>query len=125
MRSIRQLHLYLGLFFSPTIIFFSFSGAMQTFSLHENKHPGDHHPAWIAKLAEIHKDQRLPKLSAQQAAPPQSKPEPAEGRPAPTPKKKAGVPQRESSVPLKVFVFSMAMGLISSSLLGIFMAFKY
>src|SRR5437588_10360971 len=69
-RAARQLHLYLGLFFAPSIIFFAFTGTLQTFSLHENKHPGDHHPQWIATLASIHKDQVLPvKKQAKALAP--------------------------------------------------------
>jgi uncharacterized iron-regulated membrane protein len=59
-KAARQLHLYLGLFFAPSIIFFAFTGSLQTFSLHENKHPGDHNPEWIATLASVHKDQVLP-----------------------------------------------------------------
>jgi len=44
MKSIRQSHFYLGLFFALSIIFFLFTGALQTFSLHEDKEPGSHHP---------------------------------------------------------------------------------
>src|SRR3954462_9298035 len=69
-KAARQLHLYLGLFFAPSIIFFAFTGCLQTFSFHENKNPGDHHPQWIATLASIHKDQVLPvKKQAKALAP--------------------------------------------------------
>ncbi len=33
MKKIRLLHRYLGLFFSPAILFFTFSGVIQTFNL--------------------------------------------------------------------------------------------
>ena len=97
MKRIQQIHLWLGVLFSPLIIFFAFSGALQTFNFHEGtKTPSYQAPAWIAKIAEIHKNQRL-----------------AHGR---------GVP---SSLPLKWFVVFMSVGLIVTSILGIYMAFKY
>src|SRR5712671_4450346 len=89
MKTIRQLHLYLGLFFAPSIIFFAFTGTMQTFSLHENKHPGDHNPEWIATLASVHKDQVLPVKKQQSKAKEQS---PAAKHPA------AGEAKKETSI---------------------------
>src|SRR3954464_5258966 len=56
MKTIRSLHYYLGVFFAPSIIFFAFSGALQTFSLHE----GDNHAKWIEQMGEVHKNQRPP-----------------------------------------------------------------
>jgi hypothetical protein len=123
MKIIRQLHFYLGLFFAPSILFFAFTGALQTFSLHENKEPGSNHPEWIAALAEIHKDQRLPQMK-KGASVAITKPIPIEVEPAPQPKKESP-PRRKPSVPLKVFVFLMATGLSLTSFLGIYMAFKY
>ena len=35
MKSLRQLHLYLGVFFAPLIAFFAFTGILQTYDLHE------------------------------------------------------------------------------------------
>ena len=58
MKSLRQLHLYLGCFFAPLVAFFSLTGILQTYRLHEapkNQPP----PAWIKTLATVHKDQRL------------------------------------------------------------------
>ncbi len=40
LKQIRQLHLYLGTFFAPSIIFFALTGAIQLFGLHEG-HPGE------------------------------------------------------------------------------------
>lgn len=120
MKSIRQSHFYLGLFFAPSIIFFAFTGALQTFSLHEDKEPGSHHPEWIAKLAEIHKDQRLPQAKTDSPVAPLALQKKIE-----SPNKKDLKPRRNPSMPLKIFVLFMAVGLISSSLLGIYMAFRY
>jgi len=95
MKQIRQLHLYLGTLFAPLIIFFAFSGALQTFGFHESTKDGSYRaPAWIAALAEIHKDQRIAHAG-------------------------------KSSPALKWFVALMAAGLITTSILGIYMAFKF
>lgn len=48
----RQVHLYLGIFISPALLFFAFTGALQTFNLHEASHNGgSYKPAkWIVEL---------------------------------------------------------------------------
>ena len=60
MKQARQLHLYLGTFFAPSIVFFALTGAVQLFGLHEG-HRGEAYepPAWIAKLGSLHKNQTL------------------------------------------------------------------
>ena len=72
---LRLVHFYLGVFFAPTIIFFSFSGALQTFSLHEN-HQGKPGIPWVTALAEVHKNQRVPETwtAKEPAADPAAKP---------------------------------------------------
>jgi hypothetical protein len=97
MKWIRQIHFYLGVFFAPLIILFALSGALQTFRLQESPKGGTYTPpAWIVKLADMHKDQRA-----------------------------AHGPGTSRSLPLQWFVVVMSAGLIISSLLGIYMAFKY
>src|SRR6202000_369494 len=60
LKSIRLLHRYMGLFFSPAILFFAFSGALQTFNLHKpNKTTGYVPATWILELAQLHKDQSI------------------------------------------------------------------
>jgi hypothetical protein len=52
----RKVHLYFGLLVSPALLFFAFTGAYQTLSLHEaasNYQP----PAFLASLGQIHKKQ--------------------------------------------------------------------
>ena len=140
LKQIRQLHLYLGTFFAPAIIFFSLTGALQTFSLHETAGA----PAWIAKLAMIHKNQRL----ATDEAPRGPRPERAAAKPAAavpqavnatgatletapagqTGAEEAappGAPRGPSPLPLKIFVLCMAIGLVTTTILGVTMAFKY
>jgi hypothetical protein len=128
----RQWHLYLGTLFAPSIIFFAFTGSLQLFSLHES-HPGDAYqaPVWIQELASIHKDQVLkkkhksaPPSAGEQKAPSvadaaRKPPQPASSGP------KDGPGTNKMTLALKWFFLAMAVGLISSTLLGIYMAFKF
>jgi hypothetical protein len=58
MMTLRRLHLYIGLFIAPAILFFAFTGSLQLFSLHE-AHGAYRPPALIEKLGSVHKDQRF------------------------------------------------------------------
>jgi uncharacterized iron-regulated membrane protein len=56
MSSLRTWHTYLGLLIAPSVLFFSLTGALQLFGLHEAH--GAYHPAVIIeKLGMLHKDQ--------------------------------------------------------------------
>jgi hypothetical protein len=58
LRICRLLHLYLGVFTAPALIFFAFTGALQTFSLHETTRGSSYKPpAWAVTLGQIHKKQ--------------------------------------------------------------------
>ena len=95
MQRIRQIHLWLGVLFSPLIIFFAFTGMVQTFRWNDSLKNGSYTaPAWIVKMAAVHKNQQL-----------------ARGGPSP--------------LPLKWLVAIMSVGLIITTILGIYMAFKY
>ena len=121
-RRLRDVHLYLGTFFAPAILFFAFTGTLQTFGLHES-HPGDPYqaPVWIQKLARIHKDQTpiLPPARKSKPRPPEVKANPA-----------AAPEQEQKGNPTTVlftkwFVALMSAGLIATTLLGLYMAFKF
>ena len=97
-KAMRNIHLYLGVFFAPLLLFFLFTGCLQTFNLHEASKSGDYVPPAIIKtLSGVHKDQRW-----------------GEGKMAP-----------KSSVPFKYLILLMSVGLLVTTLLGITMAFKY
>ena len=54
----RTIHLYLGLFTSPALIFFAFTGALQSVNLHETTQGSSYKPpAWLTSLAQLHKKQ--------------------------------------------------------------------
>jgi hypothetical protein len=58
LRLTRKVHLYFGVFISPALLFFAFTGALQTFSLHETTQGSNYKPpAWIASIAQLHKKQ--------------------------------------------------------------------
>lgn len=128
MLNLRKLHRYLGVFFTPAILFFAFSGALQTFGLHESKQRGAPPPvAWIAALASVHKDQHLPQ-PRRAAPPPQAAAaaapshEPAAAK-APSPGAEMHAPEK-STLPLKLFVLAVAIGLCVTSLVGLTLAFN-
>ena len=103
MKRIRQFHLWLGIFYAPVIIFFAFTGALQTLGLHEaNPRTGEPPHQWIASLSQIHKNQRF------------RKPTPSEAR-----------DPGALILALKYFAVLMSVGLIAAGFLGIYMAFKY
>jgi hypothetical protein len=122
MKKIRQLHLYLGTLFAPAIFFFALSGALQTFGLHESE-AGDTYepPAWIVTMSEIHKDQRLAKPHHRHA-PPSAEGAKAEHAPELAPDEHQS--EQPSSLPLKCFVLLLALGLMATAALGIYMAFQ-
>jgi hypothetical protein len=156
MRLLRNIHHWLGVFFAPTILLFAFSGALQTFSLHENKGGGPYKPpAWIVAIASVHKDQTLPEpkggghadADADADAHDHDHDAPAAGRaaqdvhdhdakaPAANPKADADADadqdadaapksSRPSPLPLKIFVLLVSIGLMVSSVLGVWIALK-
>lgn len=126
MFSLRQLHRYLSVFFTPAILFFSFTGALQTFGLHESAQRGEPPPvAWIATLASVHKDQHLPQARARRAAPTATAAAPVATAPVAQPASAptAEAPREEkSTLPLKLFVLTLAIGLCATSLVGLTIA---
>ena len=113
----------MGMFLAPTVILFAFSGALQIFRLQEAP-PGStsQPPSWIVFLAGVHKDQRA------ESAPP-AKPAPPAAEAAPAPKPAAppeGQPARRKRSTILMWFFALAaIGIITSTVLGIVMAFKY
>jgi len=97
LKTIRKAHLYLGTIFAPLVIFLAFSGALQTFELHDPPKDSAFKPhGWIMTFAQIHKNQRT-----------------------------EGPPSKGHSITLRWFFVIASAGLIITSFLGIYMAFKY
>lgn len=133
LKLVRKLHLYFGLFIAPALLFFAFTGAMQTLSLHESAGSSYAPPAWLAKLARLHKDQTLNDRPQKGPSKPATHPDHApalSAQPVPAPTARpAGGPtlagkQREH-LPEKLFFLVVCLGLFSSTLSGVYMAYRY
>jgi hypothetical protein len=126
MKNVRQLHLFLGTFFAPLIIFFAFSGILQLFGLHESKGKDGPPPiAWIAQLGEIHKNQHL-RAEARPQRPHEDEHDAHDDDHQASTHTHSDTPPPSamSSWALKAFVLLMAIGLICTSLIGIYIALQ-
>jgi hypothetical protein len=119
----RKIHLYFGIFIAPMLIFFAFTGALQTFSLHETTQGSSYKPpAWAVTLGQIHKKQTSIVPVRKQRPPDAPKPAKADAAPSPKP---VDAPPQKSHLPLKIFFLIVSIGLFTSTLTGIYMAYKY
>ena len=111
MKTIRRIHGWLGVLFAPSIILFALTGALQMFGLHETERGET--PGFVAKIAMIHTHQ-TDEIPVRKAPPPR----------AAAPKPTAPVQgEKPSTLPLKLFFLGMALSLIVSSALGVWIAF--
>jgi hypothetical protein len=129
LRLFRKTHLYFGLFISPALLFFAFTGAVQTLSLHEAAGSSYKPPAVLAELGQLHKKQttvmpvrKAPEGGAAQEA----------GRPnhAATPSSTAQpavtlAGKQKQHLPMKIFFLAVAVGLLTSTATGVYMSYKY
>ena len=98
-KSMRNVHLYLGVFFTPLVLFFTLTGVLQTFNLHERQdsNPNYKPPQILRMLAQAHKNQRW--VDGRSKVPP--------------------------SQPFRLLIVLMTIGLTITVVLGVVMAFKY
>lgn len=132
LRYVRLIHLYFGIFIAPALMFFAFTGALQTFSLHETTKGSSYTPpAWAVTLGQIHKKQTpivnkkpdpapKPKHDHDDAAPMASAP-----AAQPTTPPAAPPAPKHNPLPLKIFFLIVAIGLFTSTISGIYMSYKY
>lgn len=122
---LRQIHLYLGVFCAPAILFFAFTGALQSFGLNDRAPDGSYTPPlWVSVLAQIHKKQssQLP-----QHRPPAPAPNAASAQ---VPAKKVevastGQQQHHNPLPERIFFLVVCVSLVLSTITGIWMSWKY
>ncbi|MDQ6631769.1 MAG: hypothetical protein M3Y82_08415 [Verrucomicrobiota bacterium] len=96
MNKLRKLHLFLGCFFSPILLFFICTGWYQT--LHPDRRKGAGEAEGIIDRARsVHADSLLPSASA----------------------------QTYSTKPFRYFVVVMAIALIATIILGLILAFRF
>lgn len=117
---IRQAHLFLGMLIAPSVLLFAITGGLQIFRLQES-HEGYTPPPVIEKLGRMHMDQvyALKKPKAAPAAAPVEAAAPAavveEAKPEPKP-----APPLSKQL-LQWFFTLVAVGLVLSTLLGVWM----
>lgn len=95
MRLVRQIHLFLSVFFAPLLVFFILTGWFQTVSTQRNKTLGEQ-DTWLTKMTSVHVDQIYPSETAQEY----------------------------STTLFKVLVVAMAICLLATIALGIYLAFR-
>ena len=127
LKYLRLFHLYTGVFIAPALLFFAFTGALQTFSLHETARGSSYKPpAWAVMLAQIHKKQTpivpVRKLSAPAKQADKATPEKAQPSSKPTGE---AAPKSHNLLPLKCFFLLVSIGLFVSTLSGLYMSYKY
>lgn len=97
MRFLRRLHLYLGCFFAPLLLFYIGTGWYQTVSVNRNKSLGEKGD-WISNLTSVHVDQVYPVDNPDVVA--------------------------YSPILFQTLVIVMSISLIATVALGIFLAFR-
>jgi hypothetical protein len=105
--TVRKWHSYVALFIAPSVLFFSLTGAVQLFNLHE-AHGGYRPPAIVEKLSSVHKDQVFAFGGHHVAG--------AGGGPPNDDERVAA-----STLMLKWFFLLVSLGLVLSTTLGIWM----
>jgi hypothetical protein len=127
MASIRTWHTYLGILIAPSVLFFALTGSLQLFSLHEAH--GAYHPLPVVeKLASVHKDQVFALGEHHEEPPPEApaagaQPAGGEAHP-PGPPEHADEPAIGTPL-LKWFFLVVALGLTTSTALGLWMGLTH
>jgi uncharacterized iron-regulated membrane protein len=121
--SLRTLHTYLGMLIAPTVLFLAFTGLLQIYSLHE-AHGGYTPPPLIEKLSSVHKDQVFRLGSHHDTPAPKSAARPS--APKPDGEGKSAEPKGPKAAMrvLKAVFAAVAVGLATSTLIGIWMGLQ-
>ena len=146
LKFVRQLHLYLGVFTAPMLLFFAITGGLQTFGLHETTRGSSYTPpAWLASMAQLHKKQTtvmpVRKARPTEVATPGSDLHGADAAtaasranaqtdmrvasPSSGSAENAGAKPKKNLLPMKIFFGLVALSLLISTLTGLYMAWRY
>lgn len=141
----RTVHLYLGVFMVPALLFFAITGGLQTFSLHETTRGSSYTPpAWLVTAAQLHKKQTTV-TPARKSRPPENaatapgsgaavagNTSPANVLPSAPPAGSSagpadhdGGPPKKNLLPMKIFFALVSISLCLSTLTGLYMAYRY
>ena len=138
LKAARLIHLYLGVYITPALIFFAFTGFIQTFSLHETTRGSDYKPPKILEqLGQLHKKQTLILPTRRPEALPSGAPkQPQPGTAAvplqqdaatkrPDAPSQPSVAKKQNLLPMKLFFALVSVGLLTSTLTGLYMSYKF
>jgi hypothetical protein len=125
LKTARLIHLYLGAFIAPAILFFALTGVLQTFSLHDAAKNGSYKPAhWIVALAQLHKKQTIQVPDRKPLAPDATAAEGSASRRHAALQSGIAAPTH-NSFPMKIFFLIVGIGLFISTMTGLYMSFTY
>jgi hypothetical protein len=116
---VRQVHTWLSVFVAPSVLFFAVTGALQVYKLHES-HGAYEAPLLFQELGAVHKEQVFEADTKHHAAPP-----PGAGAVRTAAAPRGEPPQPLSAKALKLFFLIVAASLVTTTLLGLWMAAKY
>lgn len=131
LKTTRQVHNYVGVFFAPTILFFAITGGLQMFGLHESSRGSSYMPpALLVRLAQLHKKGTLHIPQSKRPSPPMvARPTPpsADVSKQDTLKPSGNATGQTGSnpLPMKIFFGATALALVLSTSTGLFMAWQY
>ncbi|OOG44871.1 hypothetical protein B0E52_06910 [Rhodanobacter sp. C06] len=129
LKGCRLVHLYLGVFTAPALLFFAITGGLQTFGLHETSRGSSYvPPKWLAVAGQLHKKQDMavpPAKLRPPAAAAAGKPASAMPALATRATAAAAAPRAKNPLPLKIFVALVAFALALSTLTGLYLSWKY
>ncbi|MGH8216844.1 MAG: PepSY domain-containing protein [Rhodanobacteraceae bacterium] len=129
LKSFRTLHLYFGVFTAPALLFFAFTGGLQSLSLHEASRGGDYQPPrWLASISHLHKKQSLDvpvKRPSRKASVANANGE-ANAMAATRAGDKPSPAARQRNLwPMKVFFVLVSLSLFLSTVSGVYMGWRY
>ena len=130
LKAFRTLHLYLGVFTAPALLFFAITGGLQSFGLHETSRDGSYRaPMWLQEVAHLHKKQSL---DVPVRKPPPPRTGAATVDPAAEAAAKSGGDVRASPpapkrnlLPMKIYFGLVSLALAMSTVTGIYMASRF
>ena len=127
LRTFRSIHLHLGVFTAPMLLFLAITGGLQVFGLHESSRDSSYAPpAWLASAAQLHKKQTL-EMPQRRRPPATAAGNAAQPMPAAQPRVRdeASRSAKRNLWPMKTFFALVALGLLVSVSSGLYMAWRF
>lgn len=125
LKAFRVLHLYLGVFTAPALLFFAVTGGLQAVPLHEATRGSTYQPpAWLVRVSHLHKKQSLD-APASKLHPTSTPPARNRGGAATFGARATPAPDRHALWPMKTFFVLVALSLALSALTGVYMGWRH